>query len=211
LYSATFRDVLALGANTCEGPIVIKLVEETAVVSAILNALRNPLQELARTPDHWTFEEAEAEHAAAEKYMLDRYMSMFHHRIIRAAQCGPFQALVWAIQHEDQLIASEAISAFASVASLQLGPGQKQTKTSPVHWTINMINAIGIRYYRQILRLVMSDLLKRQDGDGPEGVRTPDWERVSTRFIILHDGREDDDSDDDGSGRCMSEGSNLDG
>lgn len=179
-----------MGAETSQGkPIILQLEEESSVVKVLLDTMRQPLTQIFRTPDYWTFEEAETEHAAAEKYMLDRYMSLFHNRVARAAPRGPFQALVWAIARNDCHVARVAIASFDEVNFLQLAPGKAKVHCLPVYWTIEMIQAIGIKYYRQILRIVMTDLVVQKNAKLEMFERETTWRMVADEFS-LHDDEE---------------------
>jgi len=177
-----------MGAETSRGdPIILRLEEESRVVKVLLDIMRQPLTQICRTPDYWTFEEAETEHAAAEKYMLDRYMSLFQTRVARAAPRGPFQALVWAIERNDCYVAKAAIASFDEVNWLQLAHGKKKVERLPVYWTIEMIQAIGIKHYRQILRIVMTDLVGQKDANLEMFERETTWRLVAADFSLHED------------------------
>lgn len=144
----------------------------------ILDVLLLPIDKIAATPQYWTFAEASTEYAAAEKYMLDRYMSVFERRIERAVQVGPFEALVWSLTKGHLPVARMAIESFAKATQLRLG--SDRTDVKPGHWTTAMIEAIGVHHYRQLVRLSMECITSSEE----TGRIRIDWIAVAERFEI---------------------------
>ena len=176
--SEVFRNCLNVGDKGDDANPTLRLVENSGIVRTILDVLLLPIDKIATTPQYWTFEEARTEYAAAEKYMLDRYMSIFDRRVERAVEVGPFEALVWAVTKGHARIARVAIEQFANQTFLRLG--SDHTDVKPGYWTTAMIVAIGVQHYRQLVRLSMECITKSRE----TGRLRIDWVVVGERFEI---------------------------
>jgi hypothetical protein len=182
--SEIFRNCLSIGGKGNDRVATLRLVEHSGIIRTILDALLLPVNKLEAIPSYWTFEDAAADYAAAEKYMLDRYMSVFQRRIEKAVQIGPFEALIWAVSKSNARVAKLAIEQFAKASHLEIRAGSVRTEVKPGHWTAAMIESIGVENYRQLVRLSM-DCITASIQTGRLRI---DWLAVAEKFE-LHTGR----------------------
>jgi hypothetical protein len=159
-----------MGAKTSREPAVLQLEEHSGLVKTILDVIILPIQELGDLTPPWCLSEAHEECQAAEKYMLERYTSLFAARRLRAINTGNFmEALVWGAKNEAADVVIQAVLIGKDHSEWQHdGVAIPQ---NPAEWPGMFIEAIGWRCYAGLLRAQLTtghgcmDFVKRHHFD----------------------------------------------